>query len=232
MSVTNAGRETPSRSRGVRHWSLCSTAGQPGRAERAGVIRVAATVVGGIVRAAPPRRRPPAQRAGALRRVTGDKQPAGLDEILERVVGHAAVLFSADRVSAFLLEEEGRADGRSAACRSVDAVSTLEGPPGRVATPPAGPCSPSITPTTRGRVPGRRRRRLDTVHRAAVRRRRPGRSGSGSTTTARTRGRTTSSTPSPRSRRRPASRSRPLRTTPSSRPGRHSSSRSRRSVPA
>jgi diguanylate cyclase (GGDEF)-like protein/excisionase family DNA binding protein len=71
------------------------------------------------------------QRADALRRVTSDiGSRLDLDEILERVVGHAAVLFSADRVSAFLLEEEGRrrmAASRGLSQEWINAVMTVEG---------------------------------------------------------------------------------------------------------
>jgi diguanylate cyclase (GGDEF)-like protein/excisionase family DNA binding protein len=71
------------------------------------------------------------QRADALRRVTNDiGSRLDLDEILERVVGHAAVLFSADRVSAFLLGEEGRhrmAASRGLSEQWVNAVMTVEG---------------------------------------------------------------------------------------------------------
>ena len=72
------------------------------------------------------------QRADALRRVTSDiGSRLDLDEILERVVDHATVLFAADRVAAFLFEEGGRK--RMAASRGlsdawINAVTTIEGP--------------------------------------------------------------------------------------------------------
>jgi diguanylate cyclase (GGDEF)-like protein/excisionase family DNA binding protein len=71
------------------------------------------------------------QRADALRRVTSDiGSRLDLDEILERVVGHAAVLFSADRASAFLLEGEDRrrmAASRGLSQQWINAVMTVEG---------------------------------------------------------------------------------------------------------
>jgi diguanylate cyclase (GGDEF)-like protein/excisionase family DNA binding protein len=98
------------------------------------VIRVAATMVGNIVRAAESAALVAhrLQRADALRRVTNDiGSRLDLDEILERVVGHAAVLFSADRVAAFLLEEEGRrrrmAASRGLSQQWINAVMTAEG---------------------------------------------------------------------------------------------------------
>jgi diguanylate cyclase (GGDEF)-like protein/excisionase family DNA binding protein len=71
------------------------------------------------------------QRADALRRVTSDiGSRLDLDEILERVVGHAAVLFSADRSSAFLLEDEDRrrmAASRGLSQQWINAVMTVKG---------------------------------------------------------------------------------------------------------
>lgn len=98
-----------------------------------GLIEVAATAVGNVVRAASSAAAVAhkLQRADALRRVTSDiGSRLDLDEILERVVDHASVLFGADRVAAFLFEEDGRR--RMAASRSlsqawIKAVSTVEG---------------------------------------------------------------------------------------------------------
>lgn len=74
------------------------------------VIRVAATALGTIIRAASSATdvAHQLQRADALRRVTSDiGSRLDLDEILERLADHALVLFSADRVAAFLFEENG-----------------------------------------------------------------------------------------------------------------------------
>jgi diguanylate cyclase (GGDEF)-like protein/excisionase family DNA binding protein len=74
------------------------------------LLRVAATAIGNIIRAASSAAEVAHKlhRADALRRVTGDiGSRLDLDEILERVVNHATALFSADRGSAFLFEEEG-----------------------------------------------------------------------------------------------------------------------------
>ncbi|MEO8273030.1 MAG: GAF domain-containing protein [Chloroflexota bacterium] len=71
------------------------------------------------------------QRADALRRVTSDiGSRLDLDEILERVVGHATVLFSADRASVFLLEGEDRqrmAASRGLSEQWINAVMQVEG---------------------------------------------------------------------------------------------------------
>jgi diguanylate cyclase (GGDEF)-like protein/excisionase family DNA binding protein len=104
----------------------------PTDAERE-LIRVATTVVGTIIRAAASAadvaRR--LQRADALRRVTSDiGSRLDLDEILDRLVDHALVLFSAERAAAFLFEEDGTQ--RMAASRGlsrswITAVTTIDG---------------------------------------------------------------------------------------------------------
>jgi diguanylate cyclase (GGDEF)-like protein/excisionase family DNA binding protein len=98
------------------------------------LIRISAGALGNIIRAASSAVvvAHKLQRADALRRVTSDiGSRLDLDEILERVVDHASVLFSADRVAALLFEEEGRR--RMAASRGlsqawINAVMTFEGP--------------------------------------------------------------------------------------------------------
>jgi diguanylate cyclase (GGDEF)-like protein/excisionase family DNA binding protein len=100
--------------------------------ERA-LIQVAATAIGNVVRAASSASSVAhrLQRADALRRVTSDiGSRLDLDEILERVVDHATVLFGADRVAAFLFEENG--GRRMAASRGlspawIKAVSSVDG---------------------------------------------------------------------------------------------------------
>ncbi|MEO5704602.1 MAG: GAF domain-containing protein [Candidatus Limnocylindrales bacterium] len=97
------------------------------------LIRIAATALANIIRAAASAAvvAHQLQRADALRRVTSDiGSRLDLDEILDRVIDHALVLFSADRVAVFLFEEEGRK--RMAASRGlsqgwIDAVSAVEG---------------------------------------------------------------------------------------------------------
>jgi diguanylate cyclase (GGDEF)-like protein/excisionase family DNA binding protein len=95
------------------------------------LIRVAATAIGNIIRAASSATEVALQRADALRRVTGDiGSRLDLDEILDRLADHAAVLFSADRVAAFLFEEDG--GRRMAASRGlsqawINAVTAVEG---------------------------------------------------------------------------------------------------------
>ena len=97
------------------------------------LMRVAATAVSNIIRAATSAAvvAHQLQRADALRRVTSDiGSRLDLDEILDRVVDHAAVLFSADRVAAFLFEEDGQR--RMAASRGlspawISAVTNVEG---------------------------------------------------------------------------------------------------------
>ncbi len=97
------------------------------------LVRIAATAVGNIIKAASSAGdvAHQLQRADALRRVTSDiGSRLDLDEILDRVVDHATVLFSADRVAAFLFEEDGQR--RMAASRGlspawVNAVSSVEG---------------------------------------------------------------------------------------------------------
>jgi diguanylate cyclase (GGDEF)-like protein/excisionase family DNA binding protein len=98
------------------------------------LMRVAATAVGNILRAASSAIEVAhqLQRADALRRVTSDiGSRLDLDEILERVIDHATVLFSADRVAAFLFEEEGHK--RMAASRGlspawINTVTALDSP--------------------------------------------------------------------------------------------------------
>ncbi len=97
------------------------------------LIRVAAKAVGNILRATSSATEVAhqLQRADALRRVTSDiGSRLDLDEILERLADHAAVLFSADRVAAFLFEEDG--GRRMAASRGlsqswINAVTAVEG---------------------------------------------------------------------------------------------------------
>jgi diguanylate cyclase (GGDEF)-like protein/excisionase family DNA binding protein len=97
------------------------------------LVRIAGTSVGNIIRAAASAAvvAHQLQRADALRRVTSDiGSRLDLDEILGRVIDHAMVLFSAQRVAVFLFEEEGRR--RMAASRGlsdawINAVMTVEG---------------------------------------------------------------------------------------------------------
>jgi diguanylate cyclase (GGDEF)-like protein/excisionase family DNA binding protein len=97
------------------------------------LLRVAATSVGSIVRAAASAAdvAHQLQRADALRRVTGDiGSRLDLDEILNRLADHVQVLFAADRVAAFLFEEDGTR--RMAASRGLSrswiaAVTSVEG---------------------------------------------------------------------------------------------------------
>jgi diguanylate cyclase (GGDEF)-like protein/excisionase family DNA binding protein len=97
------------------------------------LVGVAATALGNIIRAASSATdvAHQLQRADALRRVTSDiGSRLDLDEILERLADHALVLFSADRVGAFLFEENG--GRRMAASRGlsqtwINAVSSVEG---------------------------------------------------------------------------------------------------------
>ena len=96
-------------------------------------IQVAAAFIGNIIRASTSAAdvAHQLQRADALRRVTGDiGSRLDLDEILDRLVDHAQVLFAADRAAAFLFEEDG--SKRMAASRGlshawVAAVTTVEG---------------------------------------------------------------------------------------------------------
>jgi diguanylate cyclase (GGDEF)-like protein/excisionase family DNA binding protein len=97
------------------------------------LLRFAATATGNIISAAASARvvTHQLQRADALRRVTSDiGSRLDLDEILHRVADHALTLFSADRVSVFLFEEESHP--RMAASRGlseawINALSTVEG---------------------------------------------------------------------------------------------------------
>ena len=97
------------------------------------LLRIAATAIGNIIRAASSATEVAhqLQRADALRRVTSDiGSRLDLDEILDRLADHATVLFSADRVAAFLFEEDG--GRRMAASRGlsqawINAVTTVEG---------------------------------------------------------------------------------------------------------
>lgn len=97
------------------------------------LIRVAATALGNIIRTAASAGdvAHQLQRADALRRVTSDiSSRLDLDEILERVVDHASVLFSADRAAAFLFEENGNrrmAASRGLSSAWISAVTRLEG---------------------------------------------------------------------------------------------------------
>jgi diguanylate cyclase (GGDEF)-like protein/excisionase family DNA binding protein len=98
------------------------------------LLRVAAAAVGTIIRAASSAAEVAhqLQRADALRRVTSDiGSRLDLDEILERVIDHATVLFSADRVAAFLFEEEGRkrmAASRGLSTAWINTVTSLDTP--------------------------------------------------------------------------------------------------------
>ncbi|HEY8237800.1 MAG TPA: GAF domain-containing protein [Candidatus Limnocylindrales bacterium] len=97
------------------------------------LIRVATTALGNIIEATASAVivSHKLQRADALRRVTSDiGSRLDLDEILDRVVDHAQVLFSADRAAAFLFEEDGQR--RMAASRGlsqawINAVVSVEG---------------------------------------------------------------------------------------------------------
>ena len=97
------------------------------------LIRVATTAVGNIIRAASSAAdvAHKLQRADALRRVTSDfGSRLDLDEILDRLVDHAQVLFASDRVAAFLFEEDGTrrlAASRGLSRSWIAAVSTVEG---------------------------------------------------------------------------------------------------------
>ncbi|HET9853068.1 MAG TPA: GAF domain-containing protein [Candidatus Limnocylindrales bacterium] len=98
------------------------------------LIRVAATAVGNIIRASSSATEVAhqLQRADALRRVTSDiGSRLDLDEILERLVDHATVLFGADRASAFVFEENG--SSRMAASKGLSpawirAIEHVDGP--------------------------------------------------------------------------------------------------------
>ena len=117
-------------------WGVLLLVRQPtdplGEPERE-LIRVASVALGNIIQAAASATRVAhqLQRADALRRVTSDiGSRLDLDEILERLVDHAEVLFAADRVAAFLFEEDG--GRRMAAAHGlspswVTAVSNVEG---------------------------------------------------------------------------------------------------------
>jgi len=97
------------------------------------LIGIAATSVGNIIRAASSAADVAhrLQRADALRRVTSDiGSRLDVDEILDRLVDHTQVLFSSDRVAAFLFEEDG--GRRMAASRGLSkawiaAVTAVEG---------------------------------------------------------------------------------------------------------
>jgi len=98
------------------------------------LVRVSATAIGNIIRAASSAAEVAhrLQRADALRRVTSDiGSRLDLDEILERVIDHATVLFSADRVAAFLFEEEGHkrmAASRGLSTAWINTVTVLDTP--------------------------------------------------------------------------------------------------------
>ncbi len=97
------------------------------------LIGIASTALGNIINAASSAANVAhqLQRADALRRVTSDiGSRLDLDEILNRVTDHAQVLFSADRVAAFLFEDGGTR--RMAASRGLSrswiaAVTSVEG---------------------------------------------------------------------------------------------------------
>jgi len=97
------------------------------------LIGIAATSVGSIIRAAASAADVAhrLQRADALRRVASDiGSRLDLDEILDRLADHTQVLFSADRVAAFLFEEDGTR--RMAASRGLSrawiaAVTSVDG---------------------------------------------------------------------------------------------------------
>ena|GEM_PF-755203 len=98
------------------------------------MIGIAATSVGSIARAVASAAdvAHKLQRADALRRVTSDiGSRLDLDEILDRLVDHTQVLFAADRIAAFLFEEDGTR--RMAASRGlsrawISAVTAFDGP--------------------------------------------------------------------------------------------------------
>ena len=138
VTATNqAGREIACAIPGdLESWGVLLLVRQPPEpltdAERE-LVRVATTALANIIRAsssaADVAHR--LQRADALRRVTGDiGSRLDLDEILDRLADHTQVLFAADRVAAFLFEEDG--GRRMAASRGlspswVTAVTTVEG---------------------------------------------------------------------------------------------------------
>ena len=185
------------------------------------LLRVAATSVGSIVRAAASAAdvAHQLQRADALRRVTSDiGSRLDLDEILNRLADHVQVLFAADRVAAFLFEEDGTR--RMAASRGlsrswISAVTSVEGTTlGTTAISARRPMfsvhyrgRPARRQPPRRRRPGGLRHRL---HRAPARRRqsRAARHPRRRTTTSHIPGPTTSSRRWARSRRRRPSRSR------------------------
>ena len=138
LSVTNQpGREVASSIPGnAEPWGvllLVRRSPEPMTDSERELIRVATTAVGNIIRAATSAAdvAHQLQRADALRRVTSDiGSRLDLDEILDRLVDHAQVLFSADRVGAFLHEDDGTR--RMAASRGLSqswiaALSTVEG---------------------------------------------------------------------------------------------------------
>ena len=122
---------------GADSWGVLLLVRDDGRADArnrsAALIRVSATALGNIIHAASSATEVAhkLQRADALRRVTSDiGSRLDLDEILDRLADHALVLFSADRVAAFLFEEGG--ERRMAASRGlsqswINAVSSVEG---------------------------------------------------------------------------------------------------------
>ncbi|HUQ43382.1 MAG TPA: GAF domain-containing protein [Candidatus Limnocylindria bacterium] len=138
LSATNqAGHEVAAAIPGdVESWGvllLLRRATEPLTDQERDLIRVGAMALGNIIRASSSAAEVAhqLQRADALRRVTSDiGSRLDLDEILDRLVDHAAVLFGADRVAAFLFEEDGRR--RMAASRGlspswITAVTSVEG---------------------------------------------------------------------------------------------------------
>ena len=138
LSATNqVGRETACTIPGVHEpWGVLLVVRrttEPATDPERDLIAIAATALGSIIRAAASAADVAhrLQRADALRRVTSDiGSRLDLDEILDRLVDHTQVLFSADRVAAFLFEEDGTR--RMAASRGLSrtwiaAVTSVEG---------------------------------------------------------------------------------------------------------
>jgi diguanylate cyclase (GGDEF)-like protein/excisionase family DNA binding protein len=138
LSATNqVGREVACSIPGdIEPWGvllLVRRTGEPISDQERELIGIAATSVGNIIRAAASAAdvAHQLQRADALRRVTSDiGSRLDLDEILDRLADHTQVLFSADRVAAFLFEEDGTR--RMAASRGLSrawiaAVTSNEG---------------------------------------------------------------------------------------------------------
>jgi len=97
------------------------------------LLQMAATSLGGITRstAAVADVAHQLHRADALRRVASDiGSRLDLDEILDRLVNHATVLFGADHAAVYLLDDEERRTGASAGLSRtwIAAVETRDGP--------------------------------------------------------------------------------------------------------